>query len=283
MSLKLGATQRSAGLPGGPPNEDRTGFKAVPGAFYAWVIDGGTSPDPAMRTADGTLAGAWLAEETSTALWAVTEAGGDLAAMLRGAVERVGAAWRTQGLGWPDWALPVGAVSLMRLRPDGDGLAAEGVHLADCPVAVLSAAGEAIRPLHAWTPDGSDEARRLEDTEAAQAAMIDALKARRARQQTERPFGLLTLDPDCADDAVISSTRLSAGDRLILASDGIARAWTEYALVTPEESARRLRDAVGFEALLAEMRGFERDDYARRGDRMMKVGDDASAVIVALD
>ena len=279
MSLKVSAAQRSAGTPGGLPNEDRTAFTATADAFTAWVIDGGTSPDPTMRTANGTLAGAWLAEEMSTALWAVAEGGGNLRAVLRGATERTRAAWRAQGLDWPAWALPVGAVSLVRLRPDGGGLALEGLHLGDCPVAV---AGTDVREVHAWSPDGTDEARRLGGTDPAQAAMIDALKARRARQQTERPFGFLTLDPDCADDAVATSARLSAGDRLILASDGIARAWTEYALVTPEEGARRLRDAEGFEALLAQMRGFERDDYAQRDERLMKVGDDASAVIVAL-
>ena len=281
MGLKVEAAQRSAGLPGGMPNEDRTAFKAARGAFYAWVIDGGTTPDPSLRTANGTLPGAWFAEQMSDALWSVAEGAGDLRGMLRGAVDRVGAAWRAQALDWPDWALPVGAVSLLRLRPEAGGLSAEGLHLADCPVAVLR--GETVLPVHAWNPEGdADEARRLGGDDAAQAAMIDALKARRARQQAERPFRLLTLDPACAEDAVATTARMAPGDRLLVASDGIARAWTEYGLLDAEEGARRLRDASAFEALLEEVRAFERDDYAQRAARMMKVGDDASVVIVTL-
>ena len=282
MGLKVMAAQRSAGLPGGLPNEDRTGFKATPVGFYAWVIDGGTSPDPSLRTPDGRLAGAWLADQTSDALWAVTEGGGDLRAMLRGAAERVAPAWRAMRLDWPDWAAPVGAVSFLRLRPEGGGLSVEGLHLADCPVAILRADGR-VAPLHAWASDGSDEARRLTSDEAGHAVMIDALKAKRARQQTERPARLLTLDPACAADAAASAARLEAGDRLIVASDGIARAWTEYGLLGAEDGARRLADAAGFEALLGEMRAFEQGDYAKREDRLMKIGDDASTVIVAVD
>ena len=281
MSLKVDAVQRSTGFVGGLPNEDRTAFKATPQGFHAWVIDGGTSPDPALRVPARGLAGAWLAEEMTTALLAVCEGAGDLRALLQGAIERIGPAWRAAGLDWPDWAQPVGALSLLRLRPAKAGLTVEGLHLGGCPVAVLRADGRAEN-LHGWTGVRDDESRRLGSDEAAQAAGLDALRARRARQQTERPFSLLTLDPACATDAAATQARLEPGDRLIVASDGIARAWNEYALLTPEDGARRLGAAGGFEGLLEEMRAFERHDYAAREARLLKVGDDASAVIVSV-
>ena len=281
MSLKVSAAQRSAAFPGGLPNEDRTAFKTTPRGFYAWVIDGAAAPDPTLRVPDGRLAGAWLADQLSDALWAVSDGGGDLRAILRGAVERVGPAWRALGLDWPDWAQPVAALSLLALRSEEGGLRADGLSLGDCPVGVLRAGGEA-EALHAWNEPLDGEAR-LGAGRESEAAMVEALKTQRLRERTARPFRRLTLDPDCAADAVSYSAQLSPGDRLIAASDGTARAWKEYGIESADDAARRLGTAAGFEVLVGEMRPFERERYAKREDRLVKVGDDASVVIIALD
>ena len=279
MALKIQEIQRSAGAPGGGPNEDRTGVAPIRSGLLGFVIDGATSPDPTLRTGDG-LAGEWLAERVASTLMANARPGA-LRDQLRGAVEATGPSWRADTPeAWPDWAQPQGAISLLRLSLDGDGLRLEGLHLGDCPAAILRSDGR-IEALHAWHGTGPGAARRLTLSEAAHARMILDLKAERARALHEAPPRVLCLDPACAAGATASHGTLEAGDAVIVVSDGLARAWNEYGLCTPEEGAQRLAGG-GFEMLLDDVRRFERTDYAERPARLMRASDDASAVVIAL-
>ena len=282
MGLKVQEIQRSVGAPGGGPNEDRTGLVPAHGAFFGFVIDGAASPDPTLATEDG-LAGEWIAERVASTL--VANAGpGPLRDQLRGAVETVAASWRAEtDEAWPDWAQPQAAISLVRLRPAGDGaegLSIEGLHLGDCAGGILRADG-CVEGLHAWPGDTAGEARRLALSEAAHARMILDLKAARVLAQEENPPRVLCLDPACAAGARETSARLGAGDALVLVTPGIARAWTEYGLCTPEEGAQRLAGG-GFETLVDEIRRFERTDYAQRPARLMRAGDDASLLVIGV-
>ena len=274
MSTATVLMQFSAAPPDAAPNEDRIGLVRNRTGIAAWVVDGATSVDPAIRLADGRRAGEWFADELSRRLAIHAAAGGMPADCLRASLHELQPAYlQVGGADHPDWARPLGAVSLLQLIWSGADWRVHSLHLADCPVLVHTQHTWALheqygREIRVREPDGRDA--------------LEVMKERRARIAADPRVAVLSLHPACVEAAMLRETRLPDGTRLLLASDGLARAWQEYALVTREALLTLIADAPRMQRFVAQLRDYEAAYYAQRPDRLFKSADDVSALLIAL-
>ncbi len=267
----------------GTENEDRIGWNET----AAFVIDGATmlgDPIVAPPLSDA----AWIAE------WARERIAAELAPdrSLRDIVRGLCGTARDRFFSSADFDVARyrhPSASFQSLRLTDSGLETAG--LGDCTLFLRDAAGSLTRHsgLRAGRSGEQSSARmalsRVGGLNAngegfRDAETLAALRASRARQNTEGGVWTLGIHPDAADHVRIEMPNATLPAIGLLCSDGFADSVDNYALHTAAKLIDRA-ERQGLQPLLAEIRRIERDidpkglQYPR-----YKRSDDASAVLV---
>jgi hypothetical protein len=268
--------------PGGE-NEDRIGWNDS----AAFVIDGATSlgdPIIAPPQSDAAWIAEWARERMAAALTPDRSLRDTVRALCASARERFLAAAHAET---ERYRHPSASFQSLRLTEGGIEIAGLG----DCSLFLRDGAGTLTRHsgLRAGRSGEQSSARmalnRMGGLDAEgegfrDAETLAALRASRARQNTEGHVWTLGIHPDAADHIRIEMPQVTLPALGLLCTDGFADAVDNYALHT----AARLVDRAerhGLGPLLAEIRRIERDiDPKGLQFPRYKRSDDASAVLV---
>ena len=269
----------------GGENEDRIGWNET----AAFVIDGATMlGDPVI--ASPLSDAAWIAQ------WARARFSAELAPdrSLRDVVRSLCGAARDRFLAVADPAVERyrhPSASFQSLRLTNDGVEVAG--LGDCTLFLRDAAGAITRfsGLRGGRSGEQSSARKAltrvgglnADGEGYRdAETLTALRASRARHNTEGGVWTLGIHPDAADHVRIELPDLKLPAVGLLCSDGFADSVDNYALCTATGLLARA-EGEGLRPLLAEIRRVEREtDPDGMQFPRYKRSDDASAILVKL-
>ncbi|MEL6828645.1 MAG: hypothetical protein AAFO63_00780 [Pseudomonadota bacterium] len=257
--------------------DDRFGFDVESGR--AWVIDGSTDVGGCRVMASEESDAAWLAQAASEAYRAITpEAGEITTAHIRRALEQVHARAASECLeplaSVPRYCWPTGAGILFWQRSDSE---ADIAALGDC-IGLVETDGEPLICGYVGKADEESKTARtmLKLTEAERQKKLQAF---RSTHNTETGYWVYGLDPDAADQALITQIDVVAGRHVLLMSDGLFRLVSPYQHYSPQALlSAAIKD--GLKSVFQTLRGFETssEDDAKHG--RFKTRDDACAVLI---
>lgn len=245
----------------------------------AWVIDGATDLQDKKFTGAASDA-AWIAHFANARFHAA--AGGALRDIVREASAGAAEAFtRLAGAVPEKWMSPIG--SLLMAEETSEGLA--GIHLGDCRLFALDAAGEVFEggppvdvadaeaKLAAQQTDADKPLLRREST----IAMLRTMRGKMNAPGASWTFGL---DPACADHAKTWSLTLKRPAHVLLMTDGFSALADRYGAYT---SGGLVQAALtrGLQELGRELRAIEDADAGSKYPRFKK-SDDATAVLMRL-
>ncbi|PHV15277.1 hypothetical protein CSQ90_19910 [Janthinobacterium sp. BJB303] len=184
----------------------------------------------------------------------------------------------------PAYAYPIAAVTWARIVEGDAGAAVQIYALGDCKVFVSNAAGD-VRDIDPYENAQEDilkaaiaqlTAQGIEDKAQVFAALLPMLRERRAFQNLHAAPGILCMYPQGEFKARQYAFEMDRQSQLLAMTDGFYRLVDTYGLYSMEGLVRRCRETE-LDALLRELRQFERDNLAS-GAQSVKKSDDASAV-----
>ena len=184
----------------------------------------------------------------------------------------------------PAYAYPIAAVTWARIIEGGAAAAVQIYALGDCKVFVLTGAGE-VRDIDPY--ENAQEgvlkaaiaqlkAQGIEDKAQVFAALLPALRERRAFQNTHAAPAILCMYPQGEFAARQYAFDLDRQSQLLAMTDGFYRLADTYGLYSMDGLVRRCGET-DLDTLLQELRQFEQDNLAS-GAQSVKKSDDASAV-----
>ncbi|MFG0631503.1 hypothetical protein [Pseudomonas sp. xss_2] len=260
---------QSLSLAGKPevPNDDRIGCADQ----HAWVIDGATDLGPPGLLGERGGA-AWLAAAAQRAFHG---ASGALQQVCESVFVAVATDYAQAQRREPvaAWELPRAAFAAVAL----EGAELSCAYMGDCVVLHRSAQGIGF-----LTPEPDREAERAEAAAlgpgtGAFGVRTPAVVADR-RAARERPKAVLSIDAQQARDGTrYVRSAVSAGDEVILLSDGFAALFDTYDVYDPAGFIAQL-EAHGLAALAQTLRAIEQEDAACLRYPRFKASDDASAI-----
>ena len=261
-------------------NEDRVGYFAGDQYFYAWMIDGATSPTDERFISKTLTDGAWYAGRLDIALRRASREEPSVNEIAKRAITCVCADFEAARgeRDIPMWAWPLAALSLISLKRTFDGWQIEGLHLADCPVYLAANVSNTV----IWEKKPLGEIRVAGSDDQASMDAIQRLKRRRIEQHQSRTTPIAGLSPDSAQYAVLTSSRITEDLAVVLMSDGLSRSFDEYQMISRADALLACQDYSSSEELLNRMRKFEEEEYSRKDGRMFKTSDDASFLALKL-
>jgi hypothetical protein len=284
LPLSFSIVNRLSRKGDGAANDDAIGHCAAGVHADFWVIDGATSVADKTYVPRAASDPAWFAETLSSALEiearaaemkpeevlanALTEVRTRYAAAV-GGIDAV-----------PVYARPLASITYVRASMEGGALSLDGICLGDCPA--FASDGRAWATL--WRPQVDGDPPHYLAGIVDRAEMKERIRRRRAEQHAHPSSGIAALDPACVEHAKRVRFEAGAGDgaRLVLMTDGLARLFQEYRLMSAEEVMRELETEGGAERLYDRLRAAETSEaQVERG--LYKGGDDASVISVRFD
>ena len=281
----------AATQPGSKVNEDGHGYWPAEGPRAAWVLDGVTGiNDRALLP--GPSDAAWFVAQVQEALPLLLSASPDrpaadlIGALVRELERRQSAAW-LDARGADGRETPAASFALVRLI----GAEIEILRLGDCLVLVEAADGAVAvldHPVLAAIEAETRAALRalratgITDPKQAFAAMLPRLRTERQRRNLPDGYGVLAAEQSCVP--MLHVDRMPAHDvrRILLASDGYSRLVDHYNAASDAELVRRTA-ALGADALLPQLRAIEAADPVATQYPRLKIADDATALLIAVD
>lgn len=281
----------AATQPGTKINEDGYGHWPAKAPRAAWVLDGVTGiNDRALLP--GPTDAAWFVAQVQEVLPALLSRAPDMpAADLIGALveeleRRQSAAWLDAG-GADGRETPAASFTLVRLI----GADIEVLRLGDCLVLLETADGAVtvmdhpvLAAIEAETRSAllTLRAQGITDPKQAFAAMMPRLRAERLRRNLPDGYGVLAAERSCL--AMMHLDRIPAQSvrRILLASDGYYRLVDHYGAASDAQLVRHTAER-GAEAMLQQLRGIEAEDPLAMRYPRLKIADDATALLLAVD
>jgi hypothetical protein len=281
----------AATQPGSKVNEDGYGYWPAGAPRAAWVLDGVTGiNDRALLP--GPSDAAWFVAQAQEALPALLSAlpdmpAADLVAALVCELERRQAAAWLDARGADGRETPAASFALVRLV----GSEIEVLRLGDCLVLIEAADGTVtvldhpvLAAIEAETRSTLLALRATGTTDPKQvfAAMLPQLRAQRMRRNLLDGYGVLAAEQSCLP--MVHVDRMPAHDvrRILLASDGFYRLVDHYNAASDAELVRRTAE-LGAEALLTQLRVIEAADPLATTFPRLKIADDATALLIAVN
>jgi hypothetical protein len=254
----------------GRSNDDAAGH--VVGATWAdfWVIDGATSVADLQYVPGAESDPSWYATLLSGRFSALAAERLPLTQILRRSITEARQAYEAlvgPVADIPVFAWPLAAASYVRVLPSADGLAVESLHLGDCSVFLRSEADEALA---LWDPGNAEPPLA---SPAVRADQLPHLRQRRIEQHATPTSGIAGLDPAAADHAVPALASLRGSFDIVLATDGLARLYKEYSLMTRAQFVSEATRSPATQSLLTTLRDAERRNA---GPVFYKSQDDAT-------
>jgi hypothetical protein len=208
------------------------------------------------------------------------------AALVRELERRQSAAW-LDARGADGRKTPAASFALVRVI----GADIEILRLGDCLVLVEAADGTVtvldhpvLAAIEAETRSAllALRATGITDPKQAFAAMLPRLRAQRRRRNLPDGYGVLAAEQSCVQ--MLHVDRMPAHDvrRILLASDGYYRLVDHYDAASDAELVRRTA-ALGADALLTQLRAIEAADPLAITYPRLKIADDATALLIAVD
>jgi hypothetical protein len=281
----------AATQPGSKVNEDGYGSWPAEGSRAAWVLDGVTGiNDRALLP--GPSDAAWFVAQVQEALPILLSTSPDrpaadlISALVRELERRQSAAW-LDARGADGRETPAASFALVRLI----GADIEILRLGDCLVLVETADGVVTVLDHPVLAAIEAETRAallalratgITDPKQAFTAMLPRLRAERQRRNLPDGYGVLAAEQSCVP--MLHVDRMPAHDvrRILLASDGYYRLVDHYNAVSDAELVRRTA-ALGADALLTQLRAIEAADPVATQYPRLKIADDATALLIAVE
>ena len=281
----------AATQPGSKVNEDGYGSWPAQAPRAAWVLDGVTGiNDRALLP--GPTDAAWFVAQVQEALPALLSTSPDMpAADLVGALvdeleRRQSAAW-LDAHGADGRETPAASFALVRLI----GSEIEVLRLGDCLVLLEAADGTVsvmdhpvLATIEAETRDAllALRAQGIMDPKQAFAALLPQLRTQRLRRNLSDGYGVLAAERSCVPMIHLDRMPARMLQRILLASDGYYRLVDHYGAASDAELVRRTAD-LGADALLAQLRAIEAADPLAVTYPRLKISDDATALLIAVD
>lgn len=281
----------AATQPGSKVNEDGYGSWPAAASRAAWVLDGVTGiNDRALLP--GPSDAAWFVAQVQEALPILLSASPDMpaadlvGALVRELERRQSAAW-LDARGADGRETPAASFALVRLI----GADIEILRLGDCLVLVEAADGAVtvldypvLAAIEAETRAAllSLRATGIADPKQAFAAMLPRLRAERQRRNLPDGYGVLAGEQSCVP--MLHVDRMPAHDvrRILLASDGYYRLVDHYNAASDADLVRRTGE-LGADALITQLRAIEAADPMATQYPRLKIADDATALLIAVD
>jgi len=281
----------AATQPGSKVNEDGYGYWPVQAPRAAWVLDGVTGiNDRALLP--GPTDAAWFVAQVQEVLPALLSSARDMpAADLVGALvdeleRRQSAAW-LDARGADGRETPAASFALVRLI----GSDIEVLRLGDCLVLLEATDGivavmdhPVLAAMEAETRDALLDlrARGITDPKQAFVAMMPQLHAHRLRRNLFDGYGVLAAERSCLPMIHVDRMLARTLRRILLASDGYYRLVDHYGAASDAELVRRTTE-LGADAMLQQLRVIETADPMATQYPRLKIADDATALLIAVD
>lgn len=268
----------------GPVNEDRCGAAGP----LAWVIDGATDVLAAPIVGEMTDA-AWFAEELDRALARHALAPpADLFELPARLASEIGTEFRRTARRPPGARHEQPSAAAIVLCAGRDAISV--LSLGDC--ALVAETENGLVEIGIGGPEAGDRwvAASLASHSAsaaaatygeARAALWPKLRAARNLMNMEEGYGIFSITPPPACFVRVEHLPLARGQRVLLASDGLAR----LVDVFRRYSSASLLDAVlerSLASLVAELRALEQSDAECRMFPRAKVTDDATGMVLEI-
>jgi protein phosphatase 2C-like protein len=249
-----------------------------------WVLDGVTGlNDRALLP--GPTDAAWFVAQVQEILPALLshEVERPIPALVRALAARQAEAW-LDTRGADDSETPAASFAMVRMLDDE----IEITRLGDCSVLVERQNGfvdvlrnAALERLELKIKQTIVELRvnGLEDLAEIQSRLLPALRAQRLRRNHAGGYGVLAPEPECLDLLRIERMPAAGVRRILLVSDGFYRLVDVYGTLRDAELIRRTEEQ-GADGLLAELRAIEAADPNGARYPRLKLGDDATAVLL---
>ena len=219
-----------------------------------WVIDGATSVADVQYVPGMDSDPCWYANFLAGRFVSLAAEKVPLAQILRRSIADARQAYEAlvgRMSDVPVFAWPLAAVSYVRVLPSNDGSAVESLHLGDCSVFIASEAAEAFA---LWDP-GNPEPPLA--SPAGRADLLPCLRQRRIEQHAAPTSGIAGFDPAAADHAVPASASIRGSFDIVLATDGLARLYKEYSLMTRAQFVAEATRSPATQSLLTTLRESE--------------------------
>lgn len=249
------------------------------------MLDGATSVAGANYVDQQAGDVVWFVRAFAAALEAVIDPSRSQQDSVLQAIARVRAAFdaRTGGVDVPLYALPIAALSWVRIWHEGGKASLEAYFLGDCKTLLRLPDGHTldldpfVNPHEAvvqqevarLVAQGNDDpATRLE-------RMLPMLRTRRAFQNTTDAPECVVLRPGGRFSSRQASMQLEPGSTVLVMTDGFYRLADPYGLYDNAALANGCRER-GLDAMCAELRAYE---ASGAGSLSVKRADDASAIM----
>jgi hypothetical protein len=276
---------------GSEVNEDGYGCWPVQAPRAAWVLDGVTGiNDRALLP--GPTDAAWFVAQVQEALPPLLSKAPEMpAANLIGALvdeleRRQSAAWR-DARGADGRETPAASFALVRLI----GADIEVLRLGDCLVLLEASDGAVtamdhpvLAAIEAETRDAllALRAQGIADPKQAFAAMMPRLRAQRRRRNLPDGYGVLAAERSCIPMLHVDRLPAQSLRRILLASDGYYRLVDHYGAASDAELVHRTAE-LGADTMLQQLRAIEAGDPLAMRYPRLKIVDDATALLLAVD
>lgn len=274
----------------GHGNEDLVAVFRREGVTDIVVIDGAThiAGEHYIEREAGDVV--WFVKSFAAALEAVAGEHASQEKCVVLALDQVRHSFRelTRGRTVPAYALPIAAMSWIRITRSRGLPLLELFCLGDCKAFLLSQDGAATDLDPYQNPQEAilqKEIARLAgegvlDAAARRERLMPMLRARRESQNAAAAPSILCLEPRGPFEARKYRVQPAAGSTLLAMTDGFYRIVDTYGMHTIEALGRRCRDH-GLEAALRELRAFE-TALAEGASTSVKKADDASAAMLVI-
>jgi hypothetical protein len=230
----------------------------------------------------------WFVRQFAAALDAVIDPARSQADTVLLAIERVRAAFeaRVDAQSVPLYALPIAALSWMRVWHEGGTASLQGYFLGDCKTLLRLPDGRAVDLDPFVNPHEAvvqQEVARLvaqgdDDPATRLQRMLPMLRKRRAFQNTTDAPECVVLRPGGPFGARHASMELAPGSTVLMMTDGFYRLADPYGLYDNTALANACLER-GLDAMCAELRAYEASGAASLS---VKRADDASAIMWAM-